>query len=102
MIDNTDLRWYVFNGTDSTPVTWDEKTIYFPSLLSATAFIEAAKRYVPEPEPDYYANAVARKQILSDDGGYINVNDITPTQFNEEFPGFYDEYLRILKNYENG
>lgn len=101
MINDTDLRWYVFNGTDSTPITWDEKTIYFPSLLSANAFIEAAKRYVPA-EPDYYANVVARKQILFNDGEYIDINDITPTQINEEFPGFYGEYLRILKNYENG
>ena len=42
------------------------------------------------------------KQILFYDGGYISVDDITPAQFNEESPGFYDEYIRILKNYENG
>lgn len=29
MTNNTDLRWYVFNGKDSTPLTWDEKAIYF-------------------------------------------------------------------------
>ena len=46
MIDRS--KWYVFNGKDSTPLTWDEKAIYFPSLLSANAFIEATKRYVPE------------------------------------------------------
>ena len=25
MTNNTDLRWYVFNGKDSTPLTWDDK-----------------------------------------------------------------------------
>lgn len=40
--------------------------------------------------------------ILYYDGGYISVDDITSAQFDEESPGFYDEYLRILKNYENG
>ena len=102
MTNNADLRWYIFNGIDGTPITWDEKAIYFPSLLSANAFIEATKRYVPEPEEDYYTNAVARKQILFYDGLYISIDDITPAQINEEFPGLYDEYLRILKNYENG
>lgn len=102
MTNNTDMRRYVVNGPDNAPLTWDEKAIYFPSLLSANAFIEATKRYVPEPEEDYYTNAVARSQILFYDGGYISVDDITPAQFNEDFPGFYDEYLRILKNYENG
>ena len=27
MTNNTDLRWYVFNGKDSTPLTWDEKAM---------------------------------------------------------------------------
>ena len=42
-----DMKWYIFNKDDE-PLTWDDKAIYFPSLLSANAFIEATKRYVPE------------------------------------------------------
>lgn len=98
---DVDMKWYIFNKDDE-PLTWDDKAIYFPSLLSANAFIEATKSYVPEPEEDYYTNAVAREVILYYDGGYISVDDITSAQFDEESPGFYDEYMRILKNYENG
>lgn len=99
---DVDMKWYIFNKDDE-PLTWDDKVIYFPSLLSANAFIEAYEKiYIPEPEEDYYTNAVARKQILFYDGGYISVDDITSAQFDEKSPGFYDEYLRILKNYENG
>lgn len=97
-----DMRWYIFNKDDE-PLTWDDKAIYFPSLLSANAFIEAYEKiYIPKPEEDYFTNGVAREVILYYDGGYISVDDITSAQFDEESPGFYDEYLRILKNYENG
>lgn len=27
MTNNTDLRWYVFNGKYSTPLTWDDKAM---------------------------------------------------------------------------
>ena len=99
-VTDVDMKWYIFNK-DNEPLTWDDKAIYFPTLLSANAFIEATKRYVPEQEEDYYTNTVAREVILYYDGGYISVDD-TSAQFDEESPGFYDEYLRILKNYENG
>lgn len=33
----------VYFNKDDEPLTWDDKAIYFPSLLSANAFIEATK-----------------------------------------------------------
>ena len=45
----------------------------------------------------------ARYQMFDKSKWYVCYrDDTTPAQFNEESPGFYDEYLRILKNYENG
>lgn len=41
-LTDMDMRWYIFNKDDE-PLTWDDKAIYFPSLLSANAFIEATK-----------------------------------------------------------